>query len=163
MLQDGPVMVRKTLTGHSGDGIIYCTQLDQLVAAPLYVQYIKKYSEFRVHCIRTPDAGEYKFFVQRKARKKDVPDDQVNWKVRNIDGGFIYANDPANVGEYPEELLNQAGLAMTCSGLTFGAVDIIYNKAQKKCYVLEINTAPGLTGRTIQFYADNLKALTDAA
>jgi D-alanine-D-alanine ligase-like ATP-grasp enzyme len=37
--------------------------------------------------------------------------------------------------------------------LDFGAVDIIYNAKRNECYVLEVNTAPGLEGTTVEKYA----------
>ena len=47
--------------------------------------------------------------------------------------------------------------ACACINLNYGAVDIIYNKKQNKCYVLEINTAPGLINQTANLYANNFK------
>jgi D-alanine-D-alanine ligase-like ATP-grasp enzyme len=43
--------------------------------------------------------------------------------------------------------------------LDFGAIDIIYNESRDQAYVLEVNTAPGLTGQTIQSYADAFRHL----
>ena len=42
---------------------------------------------------------------------------------------------------------------MYAVGLKFGAVDLIWNELENKSYVLEINTAPGLTGATLEKYA----------
>jgi glutathione synthase/RimK-type ligase-like ATP-grasp enzyme len=41
---------------------------------------------------------------------------------------------------------------MLASGLDFGAVDVIWNERQQRAYVLEINSAPGLEGTTIDDY-----------
>jgi len=47
------------------------------------------------------------------------------------------------------------GLASVMAlGLDFGAVDIVYNENDNKAYVLEINTAPGLSGTTLEKYVE---------
>jgi len=44
----------------------------------------------------------------------------------------------------------------TCD-LDFGAVDVVFNSKEKLAYVLEINTAPGLTGSTLDGYVERLR------
>lgn len=152
-----PVVVCRTLLrAHSGRGIVLANTPDQLVNAPLYVRYIPKRDEYRVHMVRDLDRagdvdGPPAALVTKKARKLDVPNDQVNWQIRNHDNGFIYAlaDEQDN-----QRLLTMAHNALRELGLTFGAVDIIYNAARDRYYVLEVNTAPGLEGRTIIFYAE---------
>ena len=139
------VVCRTTLTGHSGQGIVIAESVDQLVDAPLYVQYVPKKDEYRVHVMN----GEV-FFIQRKARKLDVPDDAVNWQVRNLDGGFIYANQDVQA---PELVKEQAKNAIMALGLDFGAVDII-TTARGKVFVLEVNSACGLAGTTLNKYVE---------
>src|SRR5690606_6670178 len=88
------VVVRHTLTGHSGEGIEILKSeglnrlhdFDTIPKAPLYTKYLKKDQEYRIHVFQ----GEV-FFEQRKARKKEVPADQVNWQIRNHANGFIFA------------------------------------------------------------------------
>ena len=41
-----PVVCRTVLAGHSGEGIVIADNPEQLVPAPLYVQYVKKKHEF---------------------------------------------------------------------------------------------------------------------
>lgn len=145
------VVVRHKLTGHSGEGIELVEKGAELPRAPLYTLYVPKKQEYRVHVVNGKIID-----TQRKARKKEVADDQVNWKVRNLDGGFIYARDfePADL---PAELYQFALLSVRACGLDFGAVDIIYNDKQKRCYVLEVNTAPGLQGTTLDAYVKAFK------
>lgn len=146
------MMARTVLTGHSGRGIIYCEPEQELPDAQMYVRYVKKISEFRLHFVASNDTP----FIQRKARRNDVDKEDVNWKVRNLEGGFIYANDPENVGEIPEDVIVQGTRAFKQSRLGFGAVDVIFNKKEGKAYVLEINTAPGLVNSTVEWYAKEL-------
>lgn len=49
-------------------------------------------------------------------------------------------------------MLEQSKLAVKACGLDFGAVDIIWNNHYQKAYVLEINTAPGLEGSSVDNY-----------
>jgi glutathione synthase/RimK-type ligase-like ATP-grasp enzyme len=143
------VVVREKLTGHSAEGIVI---LEDEVAfgnyphnnAKLYVKYIPKKEEYRVHvfCGKVID-------VRRKALKKDTPAEFVDWKIRNHKSGFIYAKEDVAPDE---QVLEQSLLAVAACGLDFGAVDVMWNEFNKKAWVLEVNTSPGLEGSTIDSY-----------
>jgi hypothetical protein len=150
-VEGAPVVCRTVLNGNSGEGIVIANSVDELVDAPLYVRYVPKKQEYRVHVLN----GEV-VDVQRKARRKDVPDEEVNWMVRNHDNGFIFARGE-DMGEVPEDVTVQALRAVKVCGLDFGAVDVIYNDGQAKAYVLEVNTAPGLSGATLEGYVERLR------
>lgn len=143
------IVVRHKLNGHSGEGIEIIEPLQNLpMNAPLYTKYIKKKEEYRIHVFQ----GEA-FFVQRKARKLDVPDEEVNWKVRNLAGGFIFANKEVEVADVAKR---EAIAAVHALGLDFGAVDIILG-TDKNWYVLEVNTACGLEGTTLEKYVEQFQ------
>ena len=154
-LRDGSdVVVREVVQGHSGQGIniIKAADARQYIVgdvafpgAPLYTVYVRKSQEYRIHVMNNEA-----FFVQRKARKMDVPNENVNWQVRNLDGGFIYANVDVEVDDVAKQI---ACNAVNALGLDFGAVDILQTKAGK-FYVLEVNTACGLAGTTLDKYAE---------
>lgn len=145
-LDDGKVVVARTkLTGHSGEGIIIVEKEkgEQLPDAPLYTKYIFKTKEFRVHVV-----GDKVVDTQQKIR--DPAQEPKTWKVRSHANGFIFARN----GIVADPARDQLAVAATKAlGLDFGAVDIISDKAGTY-YVLEINTAPGLEGQTIQSYAE---------
>lgn len=146
------VVERKILTGHSGKGVRIVPNgnpLKLLEDAPLYTKYIKKTQEYRIHVFR-----DNAFFVQRKARNRDIPDDQVNWKVRNHGNGFIFAHKDVEVRD---DAKRHAIMAVRQLGLDFGAVDIIYSKQTDSFYVLEVNTACGLEGTTLEKYVEVFK------
>lgn len=143
-----PVVCRTLLSSHSGRGIVIANTRDDLVDAPLYVKYIKKKEEYRVHVL----FGKV-FFTQRKARKLSVS--SPDWRVRNLSGGFVFVEAEEGVDE---SVLHQAILAVNTLGLDFGGVDILWNKEQKKAYVIEVNTACGLEDRTAAKYAESLLA-----
>jgi D-alanine-D-alanine ligase-like ATP-grasp enzyme len=40
------------------------------------------------------------------------------------------------------------------AGIHFGAIDIIYTAATNKARILEVNTAPGIEGKTVDLYSE---------
>lgn len=149
-LDEGDMVVARTkLTGHSGEGIEIIEPGNHLVPlAPLYTQYVRKRQEYRLHVFR-----DKVFFTQRKARNKDVPDEDVNWKVRNHANGFIFAHQGVECGPDAEQYAIDAVRVL---GLDFGAVDIIQG-VDDKWYVLEVNTAIGIEGTTLDKYKEVFK------
>jgi len=151
-LREGKTVVARTiLNGHSGAGISILQGADEIIEAPLYTLYVPKKHEYRVHCW----AGGV-FDVQQKKRKADVADNDVDWRVRNLAGGFIYARDDLNV---PQCVRDVALKVFQATGLDFGAVDIIYNEKNDRAYALEINTAPGLSGTTLDKYVEMFREM----
>jgi glutathione synthase/RimK-type ligase-like ATP-grasp enzyme len=144
-----PVMARTVLTGHSGRGIVVCNGPDNLVPAPLYVKYVKKQDEYRIHVLRKPGEATSIISIQRKAKRRDVA--QADFMIRNLANGFVFVRDGVAP---PEDVLEQSKKAVEALGLAFGAVDVIWNERQRKAYVLEVNTAPGLEGQTVEDYAN---------
>lgn len=149
------VLARRVLSGSGGIGIHIADRDRELVSAPLYVEYIPKDSEWRVHVFRM-DKGPTVVDCQKKARSSDVPDSEVNWEVRNLEGGFIYKRHDINP---PACVFEVATKCMENLSLHFGAVDIIYNEKKNRAYVLEVNSAPGLEGTTVIKYRDAFKEM----
>lgn len=142
------VVARTVLSGHSGAGIVLVTDKDaEIPPAPLYVKYIKKEKEFRVHVA----FGEV-IDVQEKRKRKDLPEDfATNFQVRNHQTGWVYCREDIHE---PGELRQMATTVVRHLGLDFGAVDLIYNAKRNEVYCLEVNTAPGLEGSTVDKYAE---------
>lgn len=145
-----PIVCRTTLTGHSGQGIVIANNVDELVPAPLYTEYIKKQQEYRIHVL----AGEV-IFCQRKARKLDV--EEPNWKIRNLAGGFVFVE--VDEDQVPSKVILNAVEAIRELGLDFGGCDVVWNAHHEQAYVLEVNTACGLEDRTAEKYANKFKEL----
>lgn len=144
-----PIVCRTVLAGHSGAGIVIADTPEDLVAAPLYVQYMKKKDEYRVHVGTTGIIA-----VQRKARRESF--ENPNWQVRNHANGFVFVRGGFNP---PPSVCEAAQKSLQATGLDFGAVDVVWNEHQQRPYVLEINTAPGLEGQTIIDYTNYFKGL----
>jgi len=144
-----PIVCRTILNGHSGRGIVIANNRGELVPAPLYVKYMKKRDEYRIHVGRNGIIA-----IQRKAIPNGtVP---VDTRIRNHHNGYIFVRGDVNP---PEQVLTQASLAINALGLDFGAVDIIWNNHHQLATVLEVNTAPGLEGQTITDYANYFRGL----
>lgn len=149
-LKEGHTVVcRGTLVGSSGQGITLVSDpLCELPFVPLYTKYTKKKDEYRVHVFDGKVID-----IQRKMRKKSVPDQQVDWKIRNLAGGFIFGREGVN----PDDtVLEESCRAVTSLGLLFGAVDI-GDHPETGTRVYEVNTAPGLEGSTVDSYVKALK------
>lgn len=147
-----PVVCRTVLAGHSGVGIVIANNLDELVDCSLYVKYVKKTDEYRIHVGKKGEAYEI-IAIQRKARRIEC--ETPNWQVRNHANGFVFVRQNVNP---PVSILDAARQALEASGLDFGAIDLIWNDKKEKPYVLEINTAPGLEGQTVTDYAEFFKS-----
>lgn len=148
------VVERHVLNGNSGAGIrlVEPNGEEELTKAPLYVKYVPKKQEYRIHV-----CGGEAVDIQRKARRKDVADEDINWKIRNHDNGFIFARNEDGV--VPPDVIVQAVNSVKLLGLDFGAVDVIFNDKEQQAYVLEVNTAPGLSGSTLEGYVSRFKAI----
>jgi hypothetical protein len=146
-----PVVCRTILNGHSGNGIVIADKPDDVVPAPLYVQYVKKKKEFRIHIGKLPD-GTYTIIAEQQKVKKSGQD-PLDWRIRSHANGFVFQRQGIDV---PVSVRPAAIRALEATGLDFGAIDIIYT-AEGKAFVLEVNTAPGLEGQTVQDYANFFK------
>ena len=149
-LKEGPVVCRTVLRGHSGNGIVIATDVDELVTAPLYTKYMKKKEEYRIHMGRNGVLID----AQRKARRNDH--ENPDWKVRNHANGFVYTRGNFVPNDH---LLAVTSQTISDIGLDFGAVDVIWNAYRDQYFVLEVNTAPGLEGQTIENYANFFKGI----
>lgn len=136
------VVGRKILNGHSGKGIELYDANTPVEYCPLYTKYKKKRNEYRVHVFK----GEVIDIVQKK-KKKGI--ENVDTKIRSHLRGWVFCRE--NIYE-PEGLRQQAINALAASNLVFGAVDIIWNEAENQCYVIEVNSAPGIEGTTLLSY-----------
>lgn len=143
------VVARTVLTGHSGNGIVVMKNdnPDKWVEAPLYTRYVPKRDEYRIHFNK--DTGI--FFKQCKAVVRGT--ENPNYQIRNLAGGFIYANQNIETPEIVDTVVNTF-IRNGALGLDFGAIDVVYNERDNKAVILEVNTAPGLSGSTLEAYKE---------
>jgi carbamoylphosphate synthase large subunit len=146
LLKNKTVFARET-QGHSGSGITVVSAGDPLPDSPVFTQYVKKKKEFRVHVF-----ADVAVDVTQKRKAKDH--ENPNPLIRSHKNGWVFCRE--NITE-PDDLRNVSIAAIKALGLDFGAVDVIWNEKQNKCFVLEVNTAPGLEGTTLERYADAIQ------
>ena len=141
---DCPKLVCRTnLTGHAGDGIVIVEDGVDIPDAPLYTEYVRSHSEWRVHV-----AFGKVIDVTRKIR--DPEQTPRDWNVRTHANGFIFAR---NSGECPQAVKDEAVKAVEALALDFAGVDCLWTIYHEPC-VLEVNSAPGLEGTTLRAYTD---------
>lgn len=128
---------RTVLRGSGGDGIVAIREGDPVPDAPLYVRYVQKLSEFRLHVVN----GKV-IFAQQKKKKNDVEQDKDQKLIRNHANGWVFC--PIDISELSEDAKDVAIRSVAALQLDFGAVDLIVGKRDSLAYLLEVNTAPGL-------------------
>ena len=140
------VFARTFISGRGGIGIVVMRDGQAIPEAKLYTLYQRKDQEFRVHVFRGKviDVSE-----KRRVREFEQSDDQK--LIRNHDNGWVFCRDDI---DEPANLRNLAVQTVSSLALDFGAVDVISERGS--CYVLEVNTAPGLEGQTVVNYVNAL-------
>lgn len=143
---DGITLARLNVTGSGGDGIVVVREGDVVPEAPLYVEYIRKNAEYRVHVVR----GEA-ICVQQKRKREGVEQDRNSALIRNYDNGWVFAVNNVEFAneDVKSQVVSESIKAVQALGLDFGAVDVIVNREGTKAYVLEVNTAPGIESPTV--------------
>lgn len=144
----GMWLARHSLTGSGGAGIQVVRKDNEMPTAPLYVKYVPKTTEFRIHvAFGEAVLCQYKL---RKNEAEQTPDQKL---IRNHDNGWVFA--PRPLEDLDLTVKQEAIKAVAALGLDFGAVDMIVGKADNLPYVLEVNTAPGMESPTLmEAYAD---------
>lgn len=147
-LHTGPVYVRSVLQGHSGRGITIVNPGEHMPKAPLYTFGIENHGEYRVHVFKDKVIG-----YQKKSRLRDDMDQEGREDlIRTLSNGWIFRRGHLRKLGRIEDL---ARFAIQSLNLDFGAVDIIMDE-KGNVFVLEINTAVGLSDSTITEYVEAL-------
>lgn len=142
------IVCRALLNSSSGKGITIVERGETIPNVPLYTEYIPKKKEFRVHVYnnRVIDVAE--------KRKRRDHENERDTKIRNLANGYVFCRDGI---QEPTSIRELAISACSSLGRTQGAVDIIWNEKQDKCYVLEVNSNPGMEGTTLKKYVVAIK------
>ena len=139
------VVFARTLTRSSeGKGIIVLEPESPIVSAPVYTLYRKKKKEFRVHVYKDQVVA-----VLEKRKKSGV--EIGDTRIRNTANGYVFCRD--GVVE-PEGLRELALKASKVTNSHFKGVDIGFNEKLNSLFVIEVNSAPGMEGTTVQQYIE---------
>lgn len=133
-------LARTNLRGSGGDGIVVVRRGEPVPAAPLYVKYVPKLEEYRVHVV-----DGHIVFIQQKRRVRDNEQTDDEKLIRNHANGWVFC--PVTDGRACGQDL--AINAVAALGLDFGAVDLIIGRDDRLAYILEVNTAPGIESPTL--------------
>lgn len=148
-LDDGfTVIERHSLSGNSGVGIRVVNDTDDnvestLTSAPLYTKYIPKKKEFRVNVFR----GEVIDYAQKKKRGTENRGPEFNKYICSSEMGWVFCKNDI---DHIDAVKVAAVAAVRALGLDFAAVDIMFHR--NTAYVLEVNTAPGMSPSTLEKY-----------
>ncbi|UFK09563.1 putative ATP-grasp protein [Xanthomonas phage DES1] len=156
---DSKWLARTNLTGSGGDGIIVVRPGDEIPEAPLYVKYIPKAQEYRIHVFNGKVIA-----TQQKRKRSDVEQTPDQKLIRNSANGWVFCVEAVEFlnDDVEQDVKTQAVNAVEALGLDFAAVDIIVGRDDNKAYVLELNTAPGLESPTvIAAYIQAIKEILD--
>lgn len=169
--ENNETWVARTLDrASSGAGIELVTQdvlrSGRIPRAGVYTKAIEKRREYRVHVVRSASGTYTVADVVRKIRRPGV-DDTNRPFIWNHEADFIFVRNGVNRDTVPKLVLQKAVIAVRGLGLHFGAVDVIVQRggrlADAQAYVLEVNTAPGMEGQTVQMYAQYFRSLVGEA
>lgn len=157
-LQQGrKVVVRSLLRASEGRGLRVISPGETLpthidgARVRQYSKYVPKRREYRIHIAD----GVGVFYIQQKKRRREC--NEVDYHVRNTSNGWIFAHN--EIDPVPSDVMRQAERGFRATDLDFGAVDVIWNERSDKAWLLEINTAPGMEGETLNKYAGMLQEL----
>jgi len=141
------LFARTLINATSGRGIVeFERSSEEYPRAPLYTEYIPKKAEYRIHVF-----GGQVIDVQQKKKKREFDADTRDTRVRNLANGYVYTRDGIDP---PDGIRDLAIQAVNAVGYQYGAVDIIYNEKRNQCFVLEVNSRPGIINTTSDSYAN---------
>ena len=143
-VQNGHVLFARTLLNSScGRGIVIIDEAP-VRDYPVYTVYKKKKREFRVHVFKDKVVK-----VSEKKRRKEWNGERDS-KIRNLDNGYVFCH----CENEPEGIRELAVKAAACVGSSFRGVDIGYNERNNELFVIEVNSAPGMEGQTLEAYTN---------
>ena len=141
-VESGIIFARTKVNSSGGAGIVVCRPGDVIPDAPLYVRYIPKREEYRIHVVNNKV-----IFIQQKKMKLEAELSRDDKLIRNHANGWVFCL--VDMDTIPEEIKHAGRLAVNGLGLHFGAVDLLIGRDDGLPYVLECNTAPGLSSPTL--------------
>lgn len=151
-MEESGVVARFLSSSFGGQGAHYIPAGTDLVdwveehGVPMFwSKYVPKFDEYRVHIW----GDEVMDVQQKKLKKGNEPH-----RIRAHSNGYVFARQDIAP---PDSVLEAALLAVKVLELDFGAVDVGYTRNTERAAVYEVNTAPGLTGTTLDLYVNKMK------
>jgi hypothetical protein len=157
-----PIIFCRTLINSSkGRGIVVARKVEELVDAPLYTLYIPKDEEYRFHVFNRKVIHIQKKLKLTTEELEARGITSRNPLIRNSSNGYVFSSnldlgldeDGSYINPKYSMMTEHSISAVNTLGLDFGAVDLIVAK-DGRVYVLEVNTAPGIEGVTLEKYVE---------
>lgn len=152
-----PIFIRKTLNGKGGDGIVICKTRDEFVEnfelGNVWSFYTNFSSEYRIHVM----GGTIARIFKKVLRDGEVED---KYPIRNLKKYDFSLRTDIEAFPKIKELVEQISPIAKGIGGNFFALDVgISNDKHldvpiKTPIVIEINTGPGLSDNTADYYVD---------
>ena len=154
-IPEGVKTFGRTANGHLGRNVLRPD--DQGWAnSDLFVEQIDKSSEYRAYFFNGNVLAIYKVVLPNGVEAKD-PD------IRSYENGYIFQRNNVKIPAAVEMQAQQFASKMSqCPyGLDFGGIDLMYRAEDQKSFILEANTAPGITGYTTRKFAEAFQQYLD--
>jgi glutathione synthase/RimK-type ligase-like ATP-grasp enzyme len=146
---EGKVLGR-TRRGFAGRGITVYDHPNLAAAGhELYTAYIPNRREYRLHVV-----GDRVIRVQRKYLERG----DAESLIRNHANGYVFKAPAKDLNQSRKDT---AVAAVRALGLDFGAVDLVVDNDGLE-WVLEVNTAPSCSPKTLAAYTDALREYLNA-
>lgn len=143
-----PIIIRTTLTGTGGQGIIVCRNLEEFRnnwgSNYWWTSFIHTSSEYRIHIL----GG-----VIKKIQKK-IGEDREEFPIRNMDRGYHFSVRE-NLDAFPKTQTLITELNKHLLG-RFYSLDVGMDSDGEKLFIFEANSASGLNENTADIYSDYL-------
>jgi len=144
-----PALIRETLTGSGGKGIILCKDLDEFNnnwVRGFWTKYITTAFELRVHVLNGNIA---RIFRKDEREPSEFP-------IRNNASCHFSLKDVEKYPKLSNLISNLNGLFNEKMMTGFYALDIGWDSNKKEYFIFEANSAPGLNEHTANLYAEFL-------
>jgi len=142
------IYARKTVSGSRGRGLYgpsSCQSMGwgELALCAFFTQDVSNVREFRVH------ASKSGLCLVHEKRRRNGYANTASLEIRNYENHWVFCQN--NLDPVPPALGSTAVESIRTLGLDFGAVDCCIDNVGK-VVVFEVNTAPGLEPRTVEWY-----------
>lgn len=146
-----PIVIRKTLTGFGGAGIIFCANQEQynlnMRRNYWWTPFVKCEFELRVHVFGNQVNRIYKKILDNGNQEEEFP-------IRNHHSGYHFSLRNKENYQKVIDLVSRLGEHFKSVGGNFVGLDLGYNKESGRYFIFEGNSAPGLNSVNAREYAE---------
>lgn len=151
--EEFPVLIRKSLTGTGGKGIVIVKNMEefeqQFESPYFWTPFVKMSSEFRVHVL----GGNFIKIFKKIITTPGV--EEAEYPIRNVASGYHYARKEMHKENF--KVLRQLEEKLREVFPTgFYGLDVGWDVINKRYFIIEANSAPGLNTQTVKMYAEYL-------